>query len=75
MVSPLNILTVRDEAPSPHPFPFEIGLLIRFGRKPGVGWGAPTVWAFVWTWITVRWAQRALQVEKECWKPEISQTA
>ncbi|KIW66692.1 hypothetical protein PV04_06000 [Phialophora macrospora] len=41
----------------------------------GVGWGTPTVWASVWTLITVKWAQRALQVEKECWKPEVSQTA
>jgi len=39
----------------------------------GVGWGAPTVWALVWTWITIGWVQRALQVEKENWKTEISQ--
>ncbi|ETI22821.1 hypothetical protein G647_06897 [Cladophialophora carrionii CBS 160.54] len=40
----------------------------------GVGWGMPTIWALVWTWITVEWVRRALQVEKECWKPETSQT-
>ncbi|KAJ9609601.1 hypothetical protein H2200_005929 [Cladophialophora chaetospira] len=41
----------------------------------GVGWGAPTIWALVWTWITVGWVQRALQVEKELWKTEISRVA
>jgi hypothetical protein len=41
----------------------------------GVGWGVPTVWAVIWTWITIGWVQRALQVEKESWKLERSQTA
>ena len=36
----------------------------------GIGWGIPTVWALIWSWITVEWAQRALQVEKERWKSE-----
>src|ERR1700744_1295710 len=41
----------------------------------GVGWGAPTVWAILWTWITVGWVHRALQVEKERWKSERPQAA
>lgn len=40
-----------------------------------VGWGAPTLWAVVWTWITVRWVQRALQVENETWNLGTPETA
>lgn len=33
----------------------------------GIGWGAPTVWIGIWTWITVVWVQRGVRIEKETW--------
>lgn len=41
----------------------------------GVGWGGPTVWAVLWTWVTVVWVQRALRLEKETWLSDRSRTA
>lgn len=41
----------------------------------GVGWGGPTLWIAVWTWITILWAQRALRIEKETWVPQHTQLA
>ena len=43
--------------------------------KQGVGWGVPTVFALVWTLITIGWVQRALQVEKDRWKLDKSPIA
>ncbi|EXJ68820.1 uncharacterized protein A1O5_07751 [Cladophialophora psammophila CBS 110553] len=36
----------------------------------GIGWGAPTVWAVIWTCITVGWARRVLEVERKTWSSE-----
>ncbi|OAP62320.1 hypothetical protein AYL99_04523 [Fonsecaea erecta] len=33
----------------------------------GVGWGVPSVWALLWTWLTIIWVQRALRIEKATW--------
>lgn len=33
----------------------------------GVGWGVPTLWAAVGTWLTVAWVQRSLRIEKITW--------
>ena len=35
----------------------------------GLGWGVPSVWALVWTWLTIVWVQRALRIEKATWVP------
>jgi len=38
----------------------------------GVGYGAPWVWAIVWTWISVIWVKRELKRERMVWmvRPE-----
>ncbi|KEF59096.1 uncharacterized protein A1O9_03940 [Exophiala aquamarina CBS 119918] len=41
----------------------------------GIGWGAPTVWVGIWTWITVIWVQRALRIEKETWVSDRTSSA
>jgi len=33
----------------------------------GVGWGAPLVFAFLWTAATIFWARRSLRLEREMW--------
>ncbi|OQU98802.1 hypothetical protein CLAIMM_04531 [Cladophialophora immunda] len=33
----------------------------------GIGWGVPSVWALVWTWLTIVFVQRALRIEKATW--------
>ncbi|KAK4942993.1 hypothetical protein LTR10_017378 [Elasticomyces elasticus] len=33
----------------------------------GVGWGVPSLWTAVGTWLTVVWVQRELRIEKVTW--------
>lgn len=35
-----------------------------------LGWGAPSIWAGVWAYITVRWVRRCLREEKRAWLKE-----
>lgn len=32
-----------------------------------VGWTVPFIWAGIWTFITIKWVQKALQREKDNW--------
>ncbi|KAI1776619.1 hypothetical protein F4818DRAFT_411239 [Hypoxylon cercidicola] len=37
----------------------------------GIGWGAPLVFTTLWTFITILWARRSLQIEKQSWMAEL----
>ncbi|KAK6383409.1 hypothetical protein LTS17_002701 [Exophiala oligosperma] len=34
-----------------------------------LGWGVPTLWALLGTWLTILWVQRGLRIEKVTWIP------